>query len=77
MRWDSSQLRSLFCDVANARSSGAQVVLSFGVRRTRSAADLQVELLHRVALTPHAARGLQQLLNRLVAEHESLDRQER
>ena len=73
MRWDTSQLLSSECNVANATSTSKEVILSFGVSRARdgSPGELHVELLHRVVLDPVAAKRLQQLLMKLVSEHES------
>ena len=73
MRWDTSQLRSSECNVASATSTPKEVILSFGVSRSRDRphGELQVELLHRVVLDPVAARNLQQLLTKLISEHES------
>ena len=72
MRWDTSQLRSSECNVASATSTPKEVILSFGVSRNRDAShgELQVELLHRVIMDPVAASRLQQLLTKLVSEHE-------
>jgi hypothetical protein len=73
VRWDTSQLRSSECNVANATSTSKEVILSFGVSGARdgSPGELHVELLHRVVLDPVAAKRLQQLLMKLVSEHES------
>jgi uncharacterized protein DUF3467 len=72
VRWDTSQLRSSECNVAGATSTPKEVILSFGVSRSRdpSHGELEVELLHRVIMDPVAASRLQQLLTKLVSEHE-------
>jgi uncharacterized protein DUF3467 len=76
VRWDTSQLRSSDCNVASAISTPTEVILSFGVSRNRdrSRGELEVELLHRVIMDPVAASRLQQLLTKLVSEHELTER---
>lgn len=73
MRWDTTQLKSSYCNVANATSTREEVVLHFGVNQNRDQphAELEIRLLHRVTLSPVAARRLQQLLTQLITEHES------
>lgn len=73
VRWDTSQLKSSYCNVANATSTREEVVLNFGVNQNwdRPRAELEVQLLHRVILSPFAAKRLQQLLTKLVADYES------
>ncbi len=73
VRWDTAELKSTYCNVANATSTRQEVVLNFGVNenRDRPRAELGIELLHRVILSPFAARRLQQLLTKLVTEYES------
>lgn len=73
VRWDTAQLKSTYCNVANATSTRQEVVLNFGVNpnRDQPGAELGIQLLHRVILSPFAARQLQQLLAKLIAEHES------
>lgn len=73
LRWDTTQLKSTYCNVANATSTREEVVLNFGVNqnRDRPRAELEIQLLHRVLLSAFTARRLQQLLTQLIAEHES------
>ena len=76
MRWDTSKVRSSECNVASATSTLKEVILSFGVSRSRdrSPGELEVELLHRVIMDPVAASRLRQLLTKLVYEHELTER---
>ncbi len=73
LRWDTTQLKSSYCNVANATSTREEVVLNFGVNQNwdRSRAELEIQLLHRVILSPFAAKRLQQLLTKLITEYES------
>lgn len=73
VRWDTTQLKSSYCNVANATSTREEVVLNFGVNQNwdRPRAELEIQLLHRVILSPYAAKRLQQLLTKLITEYES------
>ncbi len=73
VRWDTTQLKSSYCNVANATSTREEVVLNFGVNQNwdRPRAELEIQLLHRVILSPFAAKRLQQLLAKLIGEYES------
>jgi hypothetical protein len=73
LRWDTSALKSSYCNVANATSTREEVVLNFGVNENwdRSRAELQVQLLHRIILSPFAAKRLQELLTKLIREYEA------
>ena len=73
VRWDTTQLKNSYCNVANATSTRESVVLNFGVNQNwdRPRAELEVQLLHRIVLSPFAAKQLQQLLTKLIIEYES------
>jgi hypothetical protein len=73
LRWDTSGLKSSYCNVANATSTREEVILNFGVNENwdRPRAELQVQLLHRIILSPFAAKRLQELLTKLIREYES------
>lgn len=73
LRWDTSGLKSSYCNVANATSTREEVVLNFGVNENwdRSRTELVVQLLHRIILSPFAAKRLQELLSKLIREYET------
>lgn len=73
LRWDASALKSSYCNVANATSTREEVVLNFGVNENwdRPRAELEVQLLHRIILSPFAAKRLQELLTKLIREYET------
>jgi hypothetical protein len=73
VRWDTSQLKSSYCNVANATSTREEVVLNFGVNQNwdRTRTELEIQLLHRIILSPFAAKRLNQLLTQLMTEYES------
>jgi hypothetical protein len=73
LRWDTTGLKSSYCNVANATSTREEVVLNFGVNENwdRQRTELEVQLLHRIILSPFAAKRLQELLTKLIREYES------
>ena len=73
LQWDTSGLRSSYCNVANAAASREELVFNFGVTldTDRPNAELAVELRHRVILSPFAAKRLQELLIKVIKEYES------
>ncbi len=73
LRFDTTGIKSSYCNVCNATSTREEVVLNFGLNKTWdvAGADLQVQLEHRIILSPFAAKRLQQLLTQLMTEHEA------
>lgn len=71
VRFDTSDLKSSYCNVANASSTREEVVLNFGLNDSwdRSRGAIDVRLLHRVVMSPPAASRLHALLGRLIEEH--------
>ena len=73
VQFNTSQLKSSYCNVCNATSTREEVVLNFGLNESWDLgnSDIQVALHHRVILSPQAAKRLQELLNRILSEHEA------
>jgi len=73
VKWDTSNLKSSYCNVANATSTREEVIINFGVNQNweRPKDVHEVQLLHRIILSPYAAKRLQELLNKLIREYES------
>jgi len=74
LQWNTANLKSTYCNVANATSTREEVVLNFGVNQNwdrGGAQDFQIELQHRIILSPFAAKRLSDLLARLITEYES------
>jgi hypothetical protein len=73
VKLDTSNLKSSYCNVCNATSTREEVVLNFGINQNWDLAqrDLDISLQHRIILSPHAAKRLQDLLNKLLSEHET------
>ena len=73
VNWKADHLKSSYANFANCTSTREEVVLNFGVNHDweRTPQAVEIELQHRVILSPFAAKRLQQLLGRLVTEYET------
>ena len=74
LRLDTSQLKSSYCNVCNATSTREEVVLNFGINQNwdqggRDTVDVQLH--HRIILSPFAAKRLQEVLTRLLQDMEA------
>jgi len=58
VRWDAAGLKSSYCNVANANATREAVMLTFGLSQSaeRPRAELRIELLHRVVVSPLVAK---------------------
>src|SRR5712691_11657276 len=74
LKWDTTNLRSSYSNFCNANSTREEVVLNFGVNKTRErgAQDaLDIELNHRIVLSPFAAKRLTEVMQNLMKEYEA------
>ena len=73
IKWDTSSLKSSYCNFCNANSTREEVVLNFGLNNTwdRAQSELEIELAHRIVMSPFAAKRLSDLLVRLIDEYET------
>jgi Protein of unknown function (DUF3467) len=73
VRLETANLKSSYCNVCNATSTREEVILNFGINQTweQTQKDFEIQLHHRIILSPFAAKRLQELLNKLITEHES------
>jgi hypothetical protein len=73
VRWNTSGLKSGYANFCNATSTREEVVLNFGVNHNweRSPQEMEIDLEHRVVLSPFAAKRLNQLLSKLITEYEA------
>lgn len=73
VKWNSGQLKSSYVNFANANSTQEEVVLNFGMNNNwdRAAQEVEIELLHRVVMSPFAAKRLAELMNKLVTQYEA------
>jgi hypothetical protein len=73
VHFDTSDLKSSYCNVCNGTSTREEVVLNFGVNTTwdQQRDKLEVALTHRIVMSPHAAKRVRDMMVRLIDEHES------
>jgi len=73
LRFRTDDLKSSYCNVCNATSTREEVVINFGINENwdRNQKDVDVQLQHRVILSPFAAKRLQEMLSKLMTEHEA------
>jgi hypothetical protein len=73
VKWNVEQLKSSYVNFANANSTQEEVVINFGMNNNwdRMANEVDIELTHRVVMSPFAAKRLAELLNKLVTQYES------
>lgn len=73
IKWGSANLHSSYANFCNANSTREEVVLNFGVNNNwdRSQGALEVELNHRIVLSPFAAKRLAALMQQLMKEYET------
>lgn len=72
VRLDTSRMKSSYCNVCNATSTREEVVINFGLNQSwdRTDGDLDIEIQHRIIMSPHAAGKLREVLNELIGEYE-------
>jgi hypothetical protein len=75
LKFATANLKSSYCNMCNATSTREEVVLNFGVNQNwdqpATGAEMEIDLLHRIILSPFAAKRLAQALTELIREHES------
>lgn len=73
IRLNTAAMKSSYCNVCNATSTREEVVLNFGLNQSwdRPEGDLEIEIQHRVIMSPHAARKLKQVLDELIEAYET------
>jgi hypothetical protein len=73
VHWDTSGLKSSYANVCNATCTREEVVLNFGINEAweRTPLEMDIHLIHRIILSPFAAKRLVDLLNRLMNDYEA------
>jgi Protein of unknown function (DUF3467) len=73
VRVDTSALKSSYCNVCNATSTREEVVMNFGINHNWDLGqkDMEIQLHHRIILSPFAAKRLQDVLNKLMHDYEA------
>lgn len=73
VKWNVENLKSSYVNFANANSTQEEVVLNFGTNHNwdRSGSAAEIELSHRIVMSPFAAKRLADLMAKLVAQYEA------
>src|SRR5258706_1023872 len=74
VKWDTANLHSSYANFCNANSTREEVVLNFGVNKTWERGPqgaLDIELNHRIVLSPFAVKRLTEVMQNLMKEYES------
>ncbi len=73
VNWNTAHLKSSYANFANVTSTREEVVLNFGLNQDweRTPEAFEIELQHRIVLSPFAAKRLRDLLDRLIKEYET------
>ena len=72
VKWNVEHLKSSYVNFANASSTQEEVVLNFGMNNNwdRMASEVEIDLAHRIVMSPFAAKRLADLLGKLVSQYE-------
>lgn len=73
VRVNTTELKSSYCNVCNASSTREEMILTFGSNHDWDLEQKmrEVQLHHRIILSPFAAKRLQEMLTKLIRDHEA------
>ena len=73
IKWDDSNMRSVYANVCNVAGTREEFVLLFGMNQAwnPNQKELTVQLSDRIVMSPFAAKRLAQLLNNVLREYET------
>jgi len=72
IKWDDSNMRSVYANVVNAAGTREEIVLLFGMNQAWHSGqkEVSVQLSDRVVLSPFAAKRLAILLTNVIRDYE-------
>ena len=72
IRWDASNMRSIYANITNVTGTREEIVLLFGMNQAWHSGqkEVTVQLSDRVVLSPFAAKRLALLLNNIIQDYE-------
>jgi hypothetical protein len=72
LKWDDSNMRSVYANVCNVTSTREEVVMLFGMNQAwnRGQKEVTIQLTDRIIISPYAAKRLTMLLDGVVKEYE-------
>ena len=73
IRWDDSNMRSIYANVANVAGTREEIVLLFGMNQAWHSGqkEVSVQLTDRIVLSPFAAKRMAILLQNVIRDYES------
>ena len=73
IKWDDSNMRSVYANVCNVAGTREEFVLLFGMNQAwnPNQKELTVQLSDRIVMSPFAAKRLAQLLSNVLREYEA------
>ena len=73
IRWDDTNMRSVYANVANVAGTREEIVLLFGMNQAwhEGQKEVAVQLSDRIVLSPFAAKRLAILLQNVIRDYES------
>lgn len=73
IKWDDSNMRSIYANVANVAGTREEIVLLFGMNQAWHSGqkEVTVQLTDRIVLSPFAAKRLSILLQNIIRDYES------
>lgn len=72
IRWDDTNMRSIYANVCNVAGTREEIVLLFGMNQAWHSGqkEVTVQLAERIVLSPFAAKRLSLLLSNVVRDYE-------
>ena len=73
IKFRTENLKSSYCNICNGSSTREEVVINFGVNNDwdMGRPEIDVDLQHRIVMSPYAAKRVRDMMNRLLEEHET------
>ncbi len=73
IKWDDSNMRSIYANVCNVAGTREEVVLLFGMNQAWHSAqeEVTIQLADRIVLSPFVAKRLSLLLNNVLRDYET------
>ena len=72
-KWNTENLKSSYCNICNVTTTREEVVMNFGLNSSwdRAQPEMEIDLTHRIVLSPFATKRLSEVLVKLIKEYES------
>ena len=73
VRWDNSNMRSVYANVCNVAGTREEIVFLFGMNQAFDVNqnEMSIQLSDRIVMSPFVAKRLAELLNNVIKDYES------